>query len=132
MLKRNVLPCKDDVGQPEQLNPGATAWISVGMPSLGWVTLKYLLQMSYIRDQILPVGNYEYGHAACHALLTDAGKVPPTQNAESIAYMASTAYDVGLKGDGPYFGPPCLDNFNQGTKVDQSWAMAGGNVPAGI
>jgi len=48
---------------------------------------------------------------ACHALLAKERGDPAT-NAENYAHMASWAYDLGLKGDRPYYGAPCPQNWN--------------------
>ncbi len=57
--------------------------------------------MCDIRFPVRLVGNYAFGPTACHALLAKERGDPAT-NAENYAYMASWAYDLGLKGDGPY------------------------------
>ena len=72
--------------------------------------LKYLLQMCDIRFPDRLVGNYAFGPTACHALLAKERGDPAT-NAENYAYMASWAYNRGLKGDGPYYGAPCPQNW---------------------
>ncbi|KAL8822193.1 MAG: hypothetical protein Q9191_007067 [Dirinaria sp. TL-2023a] len=93
-----------------QRNPPACTG-TPGLPSLGWVGLKYLLQMWDIRDQIGVVGNYAFGPAACHALVTKGDDDDASWNAENYAYMASWAYDLGLNGG------PCLERWDLNPSV---------------
>ncbi|KAL8645961.1 MAG: hypothetical protein Q9226_007064 [Calogaya cf. arnoldii] len=83
-----------------QRNPPACS-STVGEPSRGWLGLKFLLQMW---DLIQPIGNYAFGPKECQDLLLQDPK-GPVANAESYAYMASSAYDMGLYNTGgPYQG----------------------------
>lgn len=105
-LKRNPPACTDNFG----------------LPSRGWVGLKYLLQLW---DLIQPIGNYASGPAACQLLLflDPAG---PILNAESYAYMASAAYDLGLYSGGPYKGPECRDKWVDPARLKlPTWAAEG-------
>lgn len=69
-----------------------------------------------IREQIGVVGNYAFGPKDCNALLTKEG-AEPTTNAENYAYMSSSAYDLGLKNDGPYYGPACPDRWDPSADI---------------
>ncbi|KAL8714452.1 MAG: hypothetical protein Q9220_001785 [cf. Caloplaca sp. 1 TL-2023] len=101
-LPRNPPACSD----------GAT----VGLPSRGWVGIKYLLQLW---DLIQPtVGNLAYGPMGCRdLLLQDAKGEDMVRNAESYAYMASAAYDLGLYNKGPYKGPECREKWVDPAKI---------------
>ena len=78
-----------------------------------------------IREQIGVVGNYAFGPKDCNALLTEKDALPST-NAENYAYMSSSAYDLGMKGDGPYYGPACLDRWDPSADVLlPPWAAKG-------
>ena len=78
-----------------------------------------------VREKIGVIGSYAFGPADCHALLSkDQGD--PQWNAENYAYMASWAFDMGLKGDGPYYGGPCPGLWNPNPSVIlPPWAIAG-------
>jgi len=83
----------------------------------------YLLQMCDIRFPVRLVGNYAFGPTACHALLAKERGDPAT-NAENYAYMASWAYNLGLKSDGPYYGAPCPQNWEVQVLLPP-WAVDG-------
>ncbi|KAL6720371.1 hypothetical protein ACLMJK_002292 [Lecanora helva] len=120
-LQRNPFPCQKSPPSP------------VGIPSLGWIAVKFLLQMWSMFGGI---GDRTGEPANCHALLTDGGN--PLSNAENYAYMASWAYDMGLKTDGPYYGPSCPERWNpspqlvlpQSIQHGQSDLTSGGNGSA--
>ncbi|KAL8689694.1 MAG: hypothetical protein Q9218_004690 [Villophora microphyllina] len=79
-LERNEKPCTT----------------SPGVPSLGWVMIKYLVQMWNV---VAVAGDNAIGPVACHKQVTDP-KGEPSHNAESYAYFTSWAYDLGyLQGD---------------------------------
>lgn len=96
---------------------------TVGLPSRGWVGIKYLLQLW---DLIQPtIGNYRFGPLACRDLLLD-DPAGPVLNAESYAYMASAAYDLGLYSGGPYNGPECRDRWTDPASIVlPGWAADG-------
>jgi len=94
-LQRNPLPCGTSPPSP------------VGIPGLGWVALKFLVQMW---STVGLVGEHAFEPAKCHALLNDGGD--PVTNAENFAYMANIAYNMGLENDGPCFGAPCPGEWN--------------------
>ncbi|KAL8864512.1 MAG: hypothetical protein Q9174_007326 [Haloplaca sp. 1 TL-2023] len=96
---------------------------TVGLPSRGWVGIKYLLQLW---DLIQPtIGNYAFGPTECRDLLLE-DPAGPILNAESYAYMASAAYDLGLYSGGPYKGPECRDRWaDPATLALPSWAKEG-------
>ena len=79
----------------------------MGVPGLGWVALKFLLQMW---DTDGGISDHTSLPLNCNALLKNGGD--PTTNVETYAYMASMAYDLGLKTDGPYYGDPCRSSWN--------------------
>ena len=68
-----------------------------GLPSLGWVALKYLLQMWDVRDQIGVISNYAFQPADFHALLAD-GKASPMTNAENFAVHVELGVRYGVEG----------------------------------
>ncbi len=75
-------------------------------------------------DTIGQVSDHTYEPANCHALLTDGGD--PLSNAENYAYMSSLAYGYGLKGSGPYYGKPCLADWNPNPQLELPQAVQNG------
>lgn len=107
----------------EERNPPACTK-NAGLSSPGWVGLKYLLRMWDIRFTDRLVGDYAFGPTACHALLAGE-RSDPAANAGNYAYMAFWAYDLGLKGDGPYYlwrsMSPELENAVPVTTMGGGW-----------
>lgn len=107
-----------------QRNPGPCGTAPPGspaVPTLGWLGLKFLMQMW---DTVGQIGDHTFEPSNCHALLTDGGD--PKSNAESCAYMSSLAYGYGLKGDGPYYGKSCLGNWNPNPQLELPRAVQDG------
>ena len=124
MMSYRITICDFGLNVPQR-NPAACTG-SVGLPSLGWVALKYLIQMWDIRVKTGMVGNYAFGPADCHALVSEINRGAATTNAENYAYMSSSAYDLGLKGDGPYYGNPCPERWNPDSQIIlPPWAASG-------
>ena len=72
------------------------------------------------------VGNYAFGPVHSHALATNDKNGSPTTNAGKFAYMCSSAYDLGLKGDWPCYGPSCPVKWDPALQeVIQPWVASG-------
>ncbi|KAI4118357.1 MAG: hypothetical protein LQ345_001578 [Seirophora villosa] len=107
-LARNPLPCTT----------------SPGLPSLGWVMVKYLIQMEGIIGG--PIMSIVAGPAQCHDLVvTDGYEREPWRNAENWAYFMNWAYDLGYS-----TGQVCSDHWDSNpqaalppwvTEVDGPW-----------
>ena len=106
-LARNPVPC------------AAGPSFAPGLPTLGWLGVKLLLQTWPLVPGV--VNDHTDGLAGCHELLAHShGR--ELDNAESFAFMASVAYGLGLKGDGPYYGESCRWRFDAvGNEVLPEW-----------
>ncbi|KAI4192863.1 MAG: hypothetical protein LQ350_008546 [Teloschistes chrysophthalmus] len=100
-LERNEAPCTT----------------SPGVPSLGWVMVKYMVQLWNV---VAVAGDNAIGPSACHKQVTDP-KGEPHHNAENYAYFTSWAYDLGY-----LHGDTCLDHWNTDPQtVLPTWSRQG-------
>ncbi|KAI4185058.1 MAG: hypothetical protein L6R41_004355 [Letrouitia leprolyta] len=107
-----VTLCDYGLNSLERNRPPCTN--GVGVPSLGWLIIKYLVQMwSFVAE----TGDDAIGPVACHKLVTGTGG-DPTKNSESFAYFLEWALDLGY-GERPGLtmgGAPkvetCLGNWH--------------------
>ena len=104
-LERNPRPC----------TPSTIPRMEPGFPSLAWAMVRQLVQMWFIGE----IGDNVRGPKACNALVNKAGG-DPKGNAESYAYFASMAYDLG------YLANTCLKKWRDDPEaILPPWARTG-------